>query len=38
MFTLLEWGHARNEFSENVDDFETEDHMNTHWRVFVQRE
>ena len=25
--TLLEWGHARNELTEDVNDFETEDHM-----------
>ena len=27
MFTMLEWGHSRNGFSEDVDDFDDEDHM-----------
>ena len=27
MLTLLEWGHARNELTEDVRDFESEDHM-----------
>ena len=27
MLTLLEWGHARNEFTEYVNDFDDEDHM-----------
>ena len=27
MLTLLEWGHARNELTEDVNDFKTEDHM-----------
>ena len=27
MFTMLEWGHARNDFSEDVNDFDDEDHM-----------
>ena len=33
MLTLLEWGHARNELTEDVNDFETEDHMD-HVRKF----
>ena len=27
MFTMLEWGHSRNDFSEDVNDFDDEDHM-----------
>ena len=27
MSALLEWGHARNEFTEHVNDFDDEDHM-----------
>ena len=28
MLTLLEWGHARNDFTEDVNDFDDEEHMN----------
>ena len=27
MFTMLEWGHSRNDFSEDVNDFIDDDHM-----------
>ena len=27
MFTMLEWGHSRNYFSEDVNDFDDDDHM-----------
>ena len=27
MFTMLEWGHSRNDFSEDVNDFDDDDHM-----------
>ena len=27
MFTMLEWGHSRNNFSEDVNDVDDEDHM-----------
>ena len=27
MLTVLEWGHSRNIFSDNVDDYDDEDHM-----------
>ena len=26
-FSVLEWGHSRNDFSENVDDYDDDDHM-----------
>ena len=38
MLSVLEWGHSRNNFSENVDDYDDEDHMDFEGEFFFSGE